>query len=313
MQHYYLAIDIGGTQLRASLFPTDSTQAITTKKIATKAQSNQPIDRLIKLIESIWPYNGGIKKIGVAIPGPVDPFRGIVFVAPNIPGWENLALQKILQDRFKTPVVVGNDANLAALGEWKYGAGRGHNHLIYITVSTGIGGGIIEDGRLLLGKRGLAAEIGHITVDPNGPLCGCGQRGHLEAIASGTAIARWVTEQIEADTEICRNSSLAKLPVISARDVSEAAAKHDTLALAALERAGTFMGIGIADFLHLFNPSTVIIGGGVSHSGSPFFDPMYRALRNHVISPGYLEDLSIVQAALGDNAGLLGALALAAD
>lgn len=312
MLRYFLALDIGGTQLRASLYPLNSTEAVTTKKIATKAQNSQPIDRLIKLIESIWPTSGEIVRIGAAIPGPVDPFAGVVFVAPNIPGWENMPLQKILQDRFNVPVAVGNDANLAALGEWKYGAGIGHNHLIYLTVSTGIGGGIIEDGKLLLGKHGLAAEIGHITVDPQGPICGCGQRGHLEAISSGTAIARWVTEQIANNDEIARNSILSNLEVITARDVSEAAGKQDRLALTALARAGTSLGIGIADFLHLFNPSIVIIGGGVAHSGKPFFDPLHAALRKHVISPGYLEGLTITTAALGDNAGLLGALALAA-
>jgi len=313
MLHYYLALDIGGTQLRASLFPLNSTQAVTIKKIATKAPNSSTIERLIKLIESIWPTSGEIIRIGAAIPGPVDPFTGVVFVAPNIPGWENLPLKQILQDRFHVPVVVGNDANLAALGEWKYGAGIGHKHLIYITVSTGIGGGIIEDGKLLLGKRGLAAEIGHITVDPQGPLCSCGQPGHLEAIASGTAIARWVTEQIKTQTEASQFSLLSRLETVTARDVSEAAGKQDALALAALERAGHCMGIGIADFLHLFNPSIVILGGGVTHSGSAFFDPMHAALRKHVMSPGYLEGLTIASAALGDDAGLLGALALAAE
>lgn len=313
MLRYYLAIDIGGTQLRASLFRTNSNQAVTTKKIATKAQNTKPIERLISLIESIWPSDGEVVRIGVAIPGPVDPFTGVVFVTPNIPGWENLPLQSILQEKFKTPAVVGNDANLAALGEWKFGAGVGHNHLIYITVSTGIGGGIIEDGRLLLGKRGLAAEIGHITVDPNGPLCGCGQRGHLEAIASGTAIAKWVTEQIGANTDLAKTSSLKSLNTITAKEVSQAAAANDELALEALTRAGHSLGIGIADFLHMFNPSVVIIGGGVAHSGPGFFDPMHAALRKHVISPGYLEDLVITTAALGDDAGLLGALALAAS
>ncbi len=138
-----------------------------------------------------------VRAIGVAVPGPLDPVTGVVSFTANIPDWENFPLKDKLEAHFNVPAAVGNDANMAALGEWKYGAGIGHQNLIYITISTGIGSGIISDGRLLLGHRGLAGELGHITVIPeNGPMCGCGKRGHLEAVASGTGIARYVAEQL---------------------------------------------------------------------------------------------------------------------
>lgn len=304
---YYIAVDIGGTQLRAALYPEGEQKAVSQKRIPTQTKDQSPVDRLLELIKNIMPPQGKVKAIGMAAPGPINPKTGILYAAPNIPGWVNLPLAQIVQDRFKVPTLLGNDANLAAMGEWKFGAGRGYQHLLYMTVSTGIGGGVIEEGKLLLGYKGLAAEIGHITVDPNGPLCGCGQRGHLEALASGTAIARYVSEQLASGVP----SSLAELPTVTARDVSLAAEQGDPLAREALARAGRYLGRAIADFLHLFNPQIVIIGGGVSRSGRYFLDPLRDSIAEYVISPEYLHGLVVTTASLGDDAGLLGALALA--
>jgi glucokinase len=243
----------------------------------------------------------------VAAAGPLDPYEGIIYEAPNVPGWVNMPLRRKLEERFDIPVSIGNDANLAALGEWRYGAGQGHHHLIYITVSTGIGGGIIVDDQLLLGKRGLAGEIGHITVLPDGPLCGCGQRGHLEALAAGPAIATWTENKIIQGA--C--SSLPPGQPLTARMVGEAAMNGDQLAQAAIARAGNYLGNAVADFAHIFNPSLVIIGGGVSQTGHLLLDPMKKAIREHVIAPAYADDLVVTNAALGDEVGLVGALALA--
>lgn len=304
---YYIAVDIGGTQLRAALYPEGEQKAVSQKRIPTQAKDQSPVDRLLDLIKSIMPSQGRVKAIGMAAPGPLNPKTGILFAAPNIPGWVNLPLAQIVQDRFKITTLLGNDANLAALGEWKFGAGRGYQYLLYMTVSTGIGGGVIEDGKLLLGYKGLAAEIGHITVDPNGPKCGCGQQGHLEAFASGTAIARYVSEQLARGVP----SSMSDLPAVTARDVSLAAEQGDPLAREALARAGRYLGRAIADFLHLFNPQIIIIGGGVSRSGKYLFEPLRESIAEFVISPEYLHGLVITTAQLGDDAGLLGALALA--
>ena len=307
MRKTYLVADVGGTQIRAALFPADQPQPIKVVRISTQGEGQAPLERLLAALASLWPAGDQVAAVTVAAPGPLDPYEGIVFEAPNVPGWENLPLKKHLRERFNVPAAIGNDANLAALGEWRFGAGRGHNNLIYITVSTGIGGGVISDGQLLIGAHGLAGELGHTTIIPDGPLCGCGQRGHLEALASGPSIARWVEEQLAAG----HPSILADRLPITAREVATAAAQNDALAVAALRRAGTYLGIGIANFLHIFNPTAIIIGGGVSRSGPYLFDAIHASLEERVLSRQYLDDLVLTTAALGDDAGLMGALALA--
>jgi glucokinase len=302
----YIAVDIGGTRLRVAVFEKDQTIPLRQKWTPTKGPGD-PMDRLVDLIRSMWPVGDSVLSIGAAAPGPLNPKTGVLYKAPNIPGWENLPLRKILADAFDVPVAVGNDANMAALGECRFGAGQGHSDLIYITISTGIGGGVILDDRLVLGNKGLAAEIGHVTVVPNGPKCGCGKRGHLESVASGTAIARWTKEQIASG----RSSQLAGLADFSAKEVSQAADEGDELAVEAMRTAATFMGVALADYLHIFNPTMIILGGGVSRSGPIFIDPMKAAMRTHVISPEYMDNLQVELAALGDNAGLLGTLELA--
>jgi len=306
MTRNFIVADVGGTHIRAACFPIQSQTPTIIKRISTKGPES-PHERLINLISAIVPKDDEIAAITVAAPGPLDPYEGIIYEAPNIPSWNNLPLRKIIQDQFKVPVAIGNDANLAALAEWRFGAGIGHHHLVYLTVSTGIGGGVIIDNQLLQGLHGLAAELGHITVIPDGPLCGCGQRGHLEAVTSGPAIARWVEQELSQGIP----SSLAEKRPITAKEVALAASQGDELAQAALARGGTYLGIAIADYLHIFNPSVVIIGGGVSRSGEALFGPLRTAMNEHVISKKYLENLTLTTSTLGDEVGLMGALALA--
>lgn len=303
----YIAIDIGGTQIRVAIYPKGETRPIKQKRIPTKGKNETPLERLIGLVAEMWPVNDSVCAIVAAAPGWVNPQLGIVYTCPNIPGWDNLPLAQILHDRFGVPVKLGNDANLAALGEWRYGAGRGHHNLIYLTISTGIGGGVIIDDRMLLGAHGIAAEMGHVTVIPDGPMCGCGQRGHLEAVGSGTAIGRYVAEQLAQGVP----SSLSEIVNPTGRDISEAAEHGDPLAKAALGRAGTHVGHAIANFLHIFNPSMIILGGGVSRSGPFLLEPLRAGIAERIISPEYLHGLVITTAELGDDAGLLGAVALA--
>jgi glucokinase len=302
----YIIADVGGTHIRAACFPTHSHKPTVIKRILTQGQES-PHERLIKLIESLVPVDEEITAIAVAAPGPCEPLEGIVYEAPNIPGWTNLPLKKMIQDHFNIPVAIGNDANLAALGEWRYGAGIGHHHLVYITVSTGIGAGVIINDQLLLGNHGLAAELGHVTVVSDGPICGCGKRGHLESVTSGPAIARWVEQELKRGVQ----TSLPLNKQITAKDVSIAANQGDKLSQDALARAGTYLGIAIADMLHVFNPSMVIIGGGVSQCGEAIFKPIRVAMIEHVISPKYLEGLTLTTCTLGDEVGLIGGLVLA--
>ncbi len=302
----YIAVDVGGTQIRVAVYPRGDHRPTKQKRIPTQHKGQTPLERLKDLIAELWPVEDQVCAIGVAAPGPINPKLGIIYSAPNIPGWERLPLAQILKERFKVPVKLGNDANLAALGEWRYGAGQGHHDLLFLTISTGIGGGVICDDNLLLGAHGLAGELGHVTVIPDGPICGCGHRGHLEAVASGTAIGRYVVEQLARGVP----SVLSQFNPPTGLDISMAAEQGDALAKEVLARAGTFVGYALADYLHIFNPSIIILGGGVSRSGPFFLDPLRAAVAEHVISPEYLQGLVITTAALGDDAGLLGSLAL---
>jgi glucokinase len=303
----YIVADIGGTQIRVALFSRGRIEPLKVRKIRTRDKEQTPLERLIVLIKEVWADTDNVRAICVAVPGFIDAENGIIIDANNIPGWVNYPIRHLLAEHFSVPILIGNDANLAALGEWRYGAGQGHHHLLYLTISTGIGGGVIINDQLLVGARGLAAEFGHITIIPEGPTCSCGQRGHLEAVASGTAIARWVQEKIALGFP----SSLEGKAGLTAREVAEAARQGDELALRAMSRAGTYIGYAIADFLHLFNPSIVILGGGVSTAGPLLIDPLRAAVVERIMDRAYLKDLTITTAQLGDNAGLVGALALA--
>ena len=303
----FVAVDIGGTHIRAAAYESDNTLPLTHKRTRSHAKEPGTFDRLVRAIESAWPEDRSVKAIGMASPGPLDPHTGVVLATPNIPEWIDFPVTEKLTDHFGVPAYLDNDANLAALGEWKFGAGRGHHNLLYLTISTGIGGGVIINDRLLHGHHGLAAELGHVTVLAGGPVCPCGHKGHLEALAAGPAIVRYVREQMEAGIK----SELRSEESLNAYQVAQAARNGDALAKSAYARAGEYLGIGVASFLHTFNPSIVIFGGGVSQSGPVLFDPFEISLQKHVFNPHYLDNLVITTAALGDDAGLLGALALA--
>ena len=301
-----VAIDIGGTHIRVAAYEPGSTKPIAHTRVPSLANKPGVFDRLVQAIESIWPKEQ-VDAIGIASPGPLDPYTGTILDTPNIKEWVNFPVGPKLSERFGVPVHLDNDANMAGLAEWQYGAGRGHHNLVYLTISTGIGGGVISQDQLLQGFRGMGAELGHMIVDPNGPPCGCGHNGHIESFSSGTAIARYVNEQLKAG----QKSTLQADPGLSARQVAEAARNGDALAISAFERAAHYLGIAVANYLAIFDPSILVFGGGVSQVGDLLFKPFQVSLRKHVFHPHYLDGLVITRAALGDDAGLLGALALA--
>lgn len=302
----FVTVDIGGTHIRAATFQHNSTSPIKHRRTVTRSRDSTVYDRVLASIKSVWPDTGEVKAIGVASPGPLDPRTGVILATPNIPEWHNFPLGAKLADHFGIPVYLDNDANLAALGEWRYGAGQGHHDVLYLTISTGIGGGVINHDHLLQGYHGLAAELGHVNVLPNGPICSCGKPGHLEALASGPAIVNYINEQLATGAQ----SILKSHATLTAEKVAEAAGDGDALAIAAYARAGYYLGLAISSFLHIFDPSIVILGGGVSKSGYLLFNPLNASLHQNVFNPRYLEKLTITTAALGDDAGLLGALAL---
>lgn len=309
-KQYVLAVDMGGTRFRVAL--VDDTGRLSYRKsyLTYASQGREAVLRRISqaALSAMGHHpREQLLAVGFAAPGPLDPRSGVLLTPPNLPGWRDVPLKSLLEAELGLPVYVGNDANLAALGEHCFGAGREMDNLIYLTVSTGIGGGIIADGRLLLGYEGLAGEPGHMSIAPE-PRCKCGNYGCLEVLSSGTAIARVARERIEAGEA----SSIAQYAgEITAEAVNRAARAGDPLARSVLFRAATYLGIGIVNLVHLFNPQAIIIGGGVSQAGELLFDPVRAAIDERAM-PDYRK-VQVLRAALGDDVGLYGAAALVFD
>ena len=305
-----VAVDLGGTRFRVALVGRQgdlharevyATEAMTGPEVIIARIAAAICDAAAEA-----PSGSRVVGVGIVAPGPLDPWRGIIYKAPNLPGWENLPLAEQLADLCKLPVRLGNDANLAGLGEHRFGAGRGVSHLIYLTVSTGVGGGIIVEDQLVLGARGGAGEPGHMTIDRGDLRCPCGNYGCLELYASGTGIARQAGEALDAG----RQSTLG-VPGgrPTAVEVAAAAEAGDSLAVELLEDAARALGLGIVNLLHLFDPRLVILGGGVSHSGDIWWRAMEAEVERRAM-PVYRQGLQILPAALGDDAGLYGAAAM---
>ena len=304
-----IAIDLGGTNSRvAAITPGCKILVRTAHDTRADEEPDAVLADLAVAVTEVRAQISGraIIGLGVAAPGPLDPVTGIVFQAPNLPRWRNVPLADHLRALTGLEVYIGNDANLAALAEARYGAGRGANNLVFLTVSTGVGSGILTHGRLLLGEHGVAAEAGHMAISLDGPRCSCGNRGCLEAYASGTSLANLAREAIAAG----RRSALAKHgEELDAKLIENAADHGDALAQELIEQAGTALGVGIRNLLHLFNPTVVVIGGGVSRIGPRLWDPMWRVIEADAMSQ-YRHDLRIVPAELGDDMGLIGAALL---
>jgi glucokinase-like ROK family protein len=243
--------------------------------------------------------------IGVGVPGPVIAEKGMVMAPPIMPGWDRFPIRLTLESQWGTAVTLNNDAELGALGEWAYGAGRGEKNLAFIKVGSGIGAGLIINQQIYGGTTGSAGEIGHLTVDENGPLCTCGNRGCLEAFAGGHAIASQARKLVASG----KRTLLSELNAdsISARDVAEAARRGDLTAQEIIQRSGTFIGIAIAGLINLINPSTVIIGGGVAQVGDLLTGPIRQAVRERSLRASE-HGVRITTAMLGRRSSLIGAL-----
>lgn len=308
-----LAVDFGGTNIRVAHFehPTPPPTKQIKRPTLAKEGPESVLQRLEDAIAELIPEDTQGMKIGIAAPGPLDPNEGVIHSAPNLSGWKDIPLRQHLMQEFNCPVFLGNDANMAALGEWRHGAGLGTEHMIYITISTGIGGGIISHGHLLTGSRGLGGELGHMTIVSNGPRCGCGIHGHIEAVAAGPAIARQALERLQSENESSLRELLDRDEPTTTIDVAIAAKAGDQLATQVLADAGQLIGHHLADLAHAFNPEMFVLGGGVSSIGTLLLDPIIKSLEEHVMDPVYFENLQVLPAALGDDAGLVGAMVLA--
>ncbi len=311
-QKYGVGVDLGGTKIATALVDGEG-RVLARTSCLTEAQEGQEkvLERMYKTVEDVLGEAGiapgELAGIGIGSPGPLDSKTGLVLSAPNL-GWTNVPVGDLFRERFQVPISVGNDANLAGLGEKWLGAGKNVDDLLYITVSTGVGGGIIIGGKVHTGAHDIAGEVGHIIVQKDGPQCNCGARGCLEAIASGTAIAR------EAKAGLKRGESplLAKLvgdgdP--TSKDVGQAARKGDPFSTKLLQESFTYLGLGIASLLNVLDPQLVVIGGGVSNLDELLFDPVRKTVKE-TLGTSQLADVLIVKAELGADVGVLGAAML---
>jgi len=317
-----LALDFGGTKLAAAMVNAGSREWLGYERALSlrDANANTDLEIMRSLIHSL---QKGEKPsaIGVSFGGPVDATTGKVRLSHHVPGWENIPLRDLLAEEFGVPACVDNDANVAALGEHRFGAGQGYDSLFYITVSTGVGGGWILNGQPWRGAEGMAGEIGHMVVDPSGPVCLCGKRGCVERLASGPYMAQDVREVLENEPqrrgergerrgEVLRDLVGGDLKLITGKVVSEAAAAGDDLAVEFLSRAGWALGVGIGNVANLINPQRFVLGGGVTKAGEGFWGVVRKVARETALPEVNFE---IVSAALGDDAPLWGAVALAED
>ena len=311
---FVLGIDIGGTNLVVGSVAEDGSALHALDSEPTHAEAGQTdvLDRLITLaqrtIERTRKEVSGADIIGVGVgaPGPLDTKRGIVLLTPNL-GWVNLPLRQIIHERLGLPAALDNDANCAVLGEWWMGAARGTRNAIGITIGTGIGGGIIVDGKLYHGASDCAGEIGHTTIDTEGRRCKCGNYGCLEAYASGPNIAMRAVEEIKAGA-VSRLADYVggDLRQVTAQTVYQAAHDGDQLALEVVNDTAKFLGVGIANLLNVFNPEVVVVCGGVTLAGDRLFDPLRREVARRAFKPA-VSVCRIIPCELSGTAGVYGA------
>lgn len=303
-----VGIDLGGTQVRAALMTADgellARAAARTDAVGGPRAVVQQIRQLFdEVTQGVEPAR--LAGVGVCAPGPLDGEAGVVLGIPTLPGWVDIPIVAWLTDALQLPVLLENDGVGAAIGEWRFGAGRGLSDFVYVTVSTGIGGGVIADGRVLRGRRQLASHIGHMTTAPQGEVCRCGNRGCWEAQASGTALGAWA-RRLAARAPASKLASLGA--DLDARHVIEAARQGDSLALSLVDREATELGLGIVNLLHLYSPELVVVGGGVSNGFDLLHPGIERHVRTWALPP--FRAVPVVAARLGQNSGLVGAASL---
>ena len=313
-QEVAIAVDLGGTNLRVAVVDRAGVVLHRVREI-TQAHlgPENTLERLVQSIASLLDSAdvGEPVGIGLSVASPIDPNTGIMYNPPNLPGWDGFSLKPVLEDAFHIPVVLANDATLAAVGEHAYGIGVGVANLVYMTISTGIGGGMVIDGQPVMGVGGFAGEIGHMSIDRNGILCKCGNVGCLETLASGTALASQARVRLEQGAaSVLGDMFRGDLTELGAKDVMRAASQGDPLATELMEQFARDLGLGIANLLHIFDPQVVILGGGVCRDLHLFFPLLKAEVRGRVM-PHMKGRIPLVLSVLGDDAGLLGAAYLA--
>jgi glucokinase len=291
---YVVGVDIGGTNIKLGLLDTKANLKKTINLPTHKEKGVKDVlRRLFLSIDSLLKdKNIKLKGIGLGCPGPLDDRKGVIISPPNLPDWHGLKLKQIVKNKYKCKVVVENDANCAALGEFIKGAGKPFSNIVLLTLGTGVGSGVIIDGRLLRG-RGFAAELGHVSLNPKGPKCGCGKKGCLEAYASATAMVK-------------KGKKIFKNKDVTAEYLFNQAKKDNKKAKLIVDEAIFYLAVAIGNYANAFNPEAIILSGGIIKAGNYLFKNIKKELKNQALAV-MLKDLKILQAKLGQDAGVIGA------
>lgn len=309
MSRFAIGVDLGGTRIRAALIG-ESGRLLQRAEVATAADAGPEVvvdqlhDIAMSVIVDVTRHH--LVGVGICAPGPLDAERGIALATPTIAGFVDLPLAAMVEKRIGLPVRLENDGIAAALGEWRFGAGVGSHNLVYVTVSTGVGGGVVSDGRVLRARRGMAGHVGHMTIVRNGEVCSCGNRGCWEAYASGTAFGR----RARLRAASCPSTALgANGAPIDGPAVFGAASRGDALAQDLVSEEADLLGVGIVNLLHLYSPDVVVVGGGLSNGFDLLHPGIVARINAAAMSP--FRDIPVVRAGLGSDSGLVGASTLA--
>ena len=305
-----IAVDIGGTQVRVALFRDDRLHQRAALPTDVRGGPSGVMDQIDALIEQVAAKDDRktITGIGLSLAGPIDTESAVVTRIPTLPGWDGLPVAQALLERTGLPARVENDGIAATLGEWRYGAGRGVSNIVYLTVSTGIGGGAVVDGRLLHGRKGIAGHLGHMRMAQEGSTCSCGTVGCFEALASGSALSQRAAATADMSDHL---AGIAQSRAVDARDVFEGARAGDSHCLHLVGDEAMYLGQGITSVIHIFSPDRVVMGGGVSNAFDQLEPGIHDVIRRDAMTP--FRTVPVVKSALGDDSGLFGAARLVLD
>lgn len=304
-----IGVDVGGTKISAGVV-TPQGELLNEVRYSSKGSTEELLDNIVRAVREVR-EGYEVSAACLAVPGLIMADENKVIFSPNLPNIEGVPLKEELGGRFDLPVTVENDANAAAWGEFRFGAGSDVDHLVFVTLGTGVGGGVISHGILMRGIQGAGGELGHMTIHATGPRCGCGNRGCLESLASGTAITCRARE-VAAERPDSALGKIARERELIGEDVTRLAEEGDEAALSVLEEAGLWLGIGLAGFVNIFNPEVVAVGGGAAKAGELILDRARKEMYLRARSPS--RDLvEIKSATLGAESGVIGAAALARD
>ncbi|WP_294358451.1 ROK family protein [uncultured Clostridium sp.] len=306
---YVIGIDLGGTKIYTAVVDLEG-NIISEKTVATNVVEGEEavLGRIMGTVDTVLKDVNieDVKAIGIGSPGPLDVKNGIIINSANFPSFKNFNIVKPIKEKYNLPTFLDNDANVATLGEFMFGAGKGTENMVFVTASTGIGGGAVLNGRLYRGNTANALEIGHMTVMVNGPRCGCGNAGCAEALGSGTAIMKRAREAVNSNA----NTSLKNYSEVTSKEVFEEAAKGDRISKEIINISLSYLGIAVANIVNIFDPEKVVVGGGVTNGGKIVFDKIQEEVDNRCLK-AISENCVIEKAVLGGKAGVLGAAALA--